>query len=205
MGVDDEHPEIPEIGMSWGRQCKSVAYALARFVRSRNRIERQGEVAGGSRQRADHAKIALPRHRWRRRQTVSARGDQAQRWLVSKNSAEMRRRAYRATDVGSERKRAKPRSDSRSRSARRAAGRAADIPGIVGGSVDIVIALELTKPHRDIGLADDDFASPLQPRNGKRIFGRHEIPEARKPPGRRQSRDIECLLQRHGNTEQRSL
>src|SRR5580698_6854708 len=179
MRIDDERPEIPEVGMPRGRQCKPVAHPLARFVRAGDRIERKGKVARRSRHRTDHGKIALPRHRWRRRQTVSAQRDQPERRLVSEDPAEMRWYAYRPTDVGSKRKWAEAGSKRRRRSPRRATGRAADVPGIVGRSVDLIIALELAKPRRDVGFADNDCAGLLQPRHGERILGRHKIPELR--------------------------
>src|SRR6516225_5162248 len=113
--------------------------------------------------------------------------------------------SYRSSDIRSQRKRTESGRKRRGRSARGAAGRAAEIVGIVGGPINLVVALELAKPDRDVGLADDDGTGLLQPRDDKRIFGRHKILELRKAPGSRESCDIEWLLQRHRDAEQGSM
>src|SRR6266568_2911779 len=69
--------------------------------------------------------------------------------------------------------------------------------------MDVVVALEIPQADRDIGLADDDGARRLQPRDDEGIFRRLEVFEMRKAPGRRQAGDVEGFFQGHGNAEQR--
>ena len=115
----------------------------------------------------------------------------------------MRGHPDRAADVRADRERTETRGQRRARSARGAAGRPAEIPRVVRRPVDVVVALEIPQADRDIGLADDDGACRLQPRDHKGVFRRLEIPEMRKAPCRRQAGDVERFLEGHGNAEQR--
>ena len=121
------------------------------------------------------------------------------------DAAMKRRHAQGAADIGAERQRSIARGERRRRSAGGAARRAAEIEGVVGGAVDLVIALPVGEPERDVGLAEDDAAGVLDPRDRQRVFRRRKILLRRNAPGRRQSRDIVGFLERHGQAEQRLL
>jgi len=104
-----------------------------------------------------------------------------------------------------DRERTEPRREGGSASARGATGRSAEIPGIVGRPVDLVVTLEISEADRDVGLAYDDGARCLEPRDDEGILRRSKIPEMRRTPSRRQSSDVEGFLQGHGNAKQRQL
>ncbi len=86
-----------------------------------------------------------------------------------------------------------------------AASAAADPPEerIVGGAVDLVVALPVAEPDRHVGLAEDHAARGPGAGNRQRVFARREILLRRKAPRRRQSRDVVGFLHRQGNAEQR--
>ena len=123
---------------------------------------------------------------------------------MREDAAEMRRRPQRAADVRAELQRHEASGERRRRTARRAARGAAEIPRIVGGAVDLVVALPIAEIDRHIGLAEDDRAGRLQPLHRERIGVRPPILEFRMPPGGRQAGDVELLLDGHRQPEQRA-
>ena len=185
------------------RQRELVADAGFQRIRSRDHVEQQRKIGGAARHRADHREVAFERQRrkWRRR--VAARRRQAEGRLVRIDAAMKRRHAQRAADVGAERERTVARRQRRRRSAGGAAGRAAEVVGIVGGAVDVVVALPVGERDRHVGLAEDDAARVLHPRDRQRVFRRPEILLRRKAPGGRQPRDVVGFLHRHRQAEQR--
>ena len=114
-----------------------------------------------------------------------------------------RRHAQRAADVGAERQRAVTRRERRRRSAGGAAGRAAEIERIVGGAVDLVVALPVAERDGTLVLPRITPPASLTREIDSASSGGDEILLRRKTPGRRQSRDVEGFLDRHGNAEQR--
>src|SRR6201999_3812724 len=116
-----------------------------------------------------------------------------------------RRHAQRAADVGAERQRSIARRERRRRSAGRAPWRAAEVVGITGDAVDIVVALPVAEPKWHVGLAEDDAAGVLYAGDRQRILARHEVPLLRDAPGRGQARDVVGFLHRDGDAEQRIL
>ena len=115
------------------------------------------------------------------------------------------RHAQRAADVGAERKRTVTGSERGRRSAGRTARRAAEIIGIVGGAVDVVVALPIAEPDRHIGLAEDHAAGLFDAGNRQRVFRGPVILLRHKAPCRGQARDIVGFLHGQGNAEQRLL
>src|SRR3974390_3253333 len=109
----------------------------------------------------------------------------------------MRRRAERTADVRSKLQWNEPGSKCGRSAARGAAWRAAEIPGVIGGAIDVVEALPVAETRRNIGLADDDCSGGLEPLHGKRVGIGAPVPESRVAPGRRQSGDIELFLDGH--------
>ncbi len=118
------------------------------------------------------------------------------------DAAVKRRHPQRAADIGAERERAIARGERRRRSAGRAARRAAEIEGVVGGAVDVVIALPVAEPDRHVGFAEDDAAGILHARDRQRVLRRLEILLRRKSPGRGQACDVVGFLDRHRQAEQ---
>src|SRR5437868_2571416 len=116
-----------------------------------------------------------------------------------------RRHAQRAADVGTERKRPITGSERRRRAAGRAARRAAEVIGIVGGAVDVVVTLPVAEPDRHIGLAEDHAAGFFHPRNRQRVFRGPVILLRHKAPCRGQAGDVVGFLHGQGNAEQRLL
>src|SRR5262245_65624272 len=94
--------------------------------------------------------------------------------LVGKNAAEVRRVAERATDVGAELEQDEAGGEGDCRASRGAARGARDVQGIVGGAVDLVVALEIAKDQRQVCLAQDDRAGGLGPTMGMAIPVRRE-------------------------------
>src|SRR5260370_13566876 len=83
-----------------------------------------------------------------------------------------------------------------------ATGRAVEIVGVVGGAVDIVVALPVDEPHRHVGLTEDHAARLLDAGNRQRVFRWPEILLRRGPPCRVQPRAIEGFLPCLANAEQ---
>ena len=115
----------------------------------------------------------------------------------------MRRAAQRAADVGAEFERHIPGRQRRSAAARRAARAAPEIPRVVRRAVDVIVALPVGETDRHVGFADDHRTGCLQPLDRQRVGGRTPVAAFRISPGRRQAGDIELLLDRHRDTEQR--
>src|SRR6516162_6854883 len=168
MRLDNEDAETFEMVMPGRRQRQAIADPLTLLVRSGDHIKRKSKVGGVSRHWTDHRKIALAWHRRRGWQAVSAKRNQAKGWLVPEDSTEMRRHTYRSPDIRSDRKRAETGRERRGRPARGSAGRAAEVPGIVRGSINIVVTLELAKARRNVGFADNDGSGLPQPRGSRR-------------------------------------
>ena len=118
------------------------------------------------------------------------------------DAAIMRRRAQRAAHVGTQRQRPHPRGERRRRAARGSPRRPANVPGVVGRSVDGVVALPVAERQRHIGLAKDHGARLFQAGDDQGVLLWPKILELRIAPSRRQTGDVEGLLHRHRNSEQ---
>ena len=81
-------------------------------------------------------------------------------------------------------------------------GRARQVPRIVGGAVDLVVALPVFEHQRHVGLAENDGPGGLEPPHHERVETRLPIPELWIAPGRRQAGDVERLLDGHRQAEQ---
>jgi hypothetical protein len=75
MTIDDDDTKFPKVPVSCRRQCQSIADPLALLIGTGDDVERRCEVGGGSRERADHGKVAVDRQRWVRWPVVSAKRD----------------------------------------------------------------------------------------------------------------------------------
>src|SRR6516162_1937709 len=122
---------------------------------------------------------------------------------MGEHAAEMRRRTQRTADVRAEFERHKAGGKGRRRTARRAARAAREIPWIVGRTVDFVIALPVAEVYRHVGFTEDDRTRRLEPLHRQCIGIWLPTLEFREAPGGRQARDVELLLDRHRQTEQR--
>ncbi len=123
--------------------------------------------------------------------------------LVRIDAAMKCRHAQRAADVGAERQRAIAGGERRRRTAGGAARRAAEVERVVGGAVDLVVALPVAEAERHIGLAENDAAGVLDAGDRQRVLGGNEILLRRKAPGRRQPGDVVGFLHRQRHAEQR--
>ena len=92
----------------------------------------------------------------------------------------------------------------RSRPARGAARRAAEIPGIVGRAVDIVVALPVGEVQRHVGLAEQGDAGIHHALCDQRILCRDRVLEGGIAPGGGEARDVEGFLDGHRHTVQRA-
>ncbi len=138
------------------------------LVRSRENVECQFEIGGGPCQRSCDLNV------FRRGGIVGtiAAADRydAERRLVTVDSAKCRRHADRACNIAAELECAEAGGHGCARTAGRATGRAAEIPGIFGLSVDRVVAFPVGEIFRHVGFAKDNRAGRLQTghRNGVR-------------------------------------
>ena len=82
--------------------------------------------------------------------------------LVAEDAAIVRRVADRGADVAADLQARHAGRQGRRRAAGIAAGGTLQVPGVVGGAVDLVEALPVRQVQRDVGLAVDDGAGGLQ-------------------------------------------
>ena len=75
---------------------------------------------------------------------------------------------------------------------------------IIGGAVDVVVALPVAEPERHVGLAEDHAAGFLDARNRQRVLARDKILLRRIAPGRGQACDVVGLLHGQRDAEQRA-
>ena len=190
--------------MARRRQRELIRVAGVQRIGSGHHIEQQRKVGGAARHRPDHREVAVERQRRKRRRRMPARGRQRKGRLVGIDAAMKRRHPQRAADIGAERQRSVTRRQRCRGSAGRAAGGTAEVERIVGGAVDLVVALPVAEPERHVGLAEDHAAGGLDPGYRQRVFRRHEILLRRIAPSRGQSRDVVGFLDGYGNAKQRA-
>jgi hypothetical protein len=186
------------------RQGELVPDPLHQFVGPGQHRQFEGEIDSAARHRPVHRKIAAHRDRRRLRRPGTALRHQIEGRLVGEDATEMRRRAQRAADIGAELQGHEAGGECRRRAARRSARGAAEIPRIIGGAVNVVVALPIPDRDRQIGLADHDSAGGLEPLHRPRVDFCLPVLEFRIAPGRRQAGDAELLLDRHRQSEQRA-
>src|SRR5262249_59205494 len=88
-------------------------------------------------------------------QVAALRDDSVAR-LDSENATAVRRYAYRAADVGAERKGTEPACHGHGCAARGATRHAVDCPRVVHGAENGVVRLDVARPTWHVGLAEDD-------------------------------------------------
>ncbi len=203
--VEDQDPEVLEPLTTRGRQRQPMRHTERQRIRPGHDVEQQRQVAGAARHRTDDGEIVLDRQGRRGRRHHAAGRRQPERRLVRVDAAEVRRCAQRTRDVGADGQRPEPARQRRRRPAGGAARRAPQVPGVVGGAVDLVVALHVVQPQGHIGLAEHHRARRPEPRHLHRVLGRHVVAVLRHAPGRRQTGDVVGLLDRHRNAEQRPL
>src|SRR5215831_4920090 len=102
-------------------------------------------------------------------------------------AAEVRGRTQGATDVGAKRERPITGGERCRRAARRSAWSSAEVERIVRCAVDVVVALPVPEPERNVGLAQNDCARGFHPGNGQGIFSCCKVLLLDEAPGRRQA------------------
>ena len=163
-------------------------------------LQAELEVRGAARQRPNHGKVRLPQDA---RQGVAAHRQQAPRRLVAEDAAEVGWIADRAADVGADFQGRHTARQGRRGTARRTAGGTLQVPRVVGGAVQDVVALEIHQPQRHVRLAEDDRPGRLQPLHRQRVLGGNVVLQQRRAERRRQARQVERLLARHRHAVQR--
>ena len=116
----------------------------------------------------------------------------------------MGRIAERAADIPTEFQPREPCRQGGGRTAGRAARDAGQIPGVIGGPVDVIEALPVGQHQGDVGLPEDNGAGGLQPLHGHRVALRIVVLIRRIPPRRGRADPVEALFNRHGHAMQRS-
>ena len=114
----------------------------------------------------------------------------------------MGRIAERAADIPAEFQPREPCRQGGGGTAGRAARYAGQIPGVIGGPVDGIEALPVGQHQGDVGLAEDNSASGLQPLHGHRVTLRIVVLIRRIPPRRRRADPVKILFNRHGHAMQ---
>ena len=115
----------------------------------------------------------------------------------------MRGVAHRAADVAAGVDAGESGRERRRRPAGRAAGRSRQIPWVVGGAVDRVVALVVGEQQRHVGLAEQHGPGVLQPIDRERVGRRHVVLELRIAPRGRRARHVVALLDGHGHAVER--
>ena len=123
---------------------------------------------------------------------------------MPENAAEVGRIADRAADVRADFQAGHTARQRCRGAAGRAAGAALRVPRIVGGAVNIVIALEVSQPQGYVRLSENHGPGGLQPLDRQRIFSGDIVLQLRRAERRRQPGDVERLLARHRHAVQRS-
>lgn len=170
-------------------------------LRAGEDLERDGEIFRAPRHRARHGHV---RRREDRRQRVPAHRDDAPRRLVPVDPAVVGRVADRPAEIGADLQRGEPGRERGRGSARRAARAARPVPRVVRRAEEIVVGLEVAQHERHVCLPEDDRARRTQPRDDVRVDRRDVAGERGHAPRRREARDVERLLDRHGYAVQRS-
>src|SRR3984885_7518254 len=171
--------------MSRRRQRQLVSLAGLQRIWPRDDVEQKRKVSSASRHRPDPAHIAIVWQGWEWRRCVATERHKPLRRFVGEDAAVKGWHTQRSSEVRTQRERPVTGRERRARSARRAAGRAAEVVGIIGGAVDIVIALPVAEPERPVGLAENDATGVLDARDRERVFLGTIILVSRNSPGRR--------------------
>src|SRR5215470_1004364 len=203
MLVDDQHTKTFEILTPGRRQSQSIAYTRACLVGTRKHVERQREIAGAARHRSDDRKIDVARNGRKARRRLPPIWYETPGWLVSIDATIMRWRAQRAADVRTDRERPEAGGECGGGPARRAPGGARKIPGIVGGSIDFVVALPVAQLQRYVRLAENESARGLEANDCDGVLRRRKVLELRNAPGRGQPGNVEGFLYSHRDAEER--
>src|ERR671921_483963 len=205
MVEHDADTKILQPGMARWRQCPRVGLRLL--------------VLGPAGDAQCCSKVAWRSAKWPHRRHVhhvarrwwgtwwlepAQRNDPGTR-LQSVDSAEARRNANGAYQIGSVFKERHPSRQCCGRSAGGAARRARGVPRIVGDAEELVGCLPKVAQHEGyVGLSDDGRACLLQAPCDRCIPVRNEILEGGIAPGGVQSSDIEAILNCHRYAVQRS-
>ena len=163
-----------------------------------HRIVRQHEVRNGARERADMIEACDERECTRARQPTIGR-------LEPEYAAERGRHADRAIGVRAERKRHQPSRDRPAGAAGGAAGHAAHVVRVARGTVVDVFACEVVGVFAHVECTDQDGAGRVEPLDqGCVARSRLALAVDLRARERRQTRNIEQVLDRVGNTGQRT-
>ena len=135
---------------------------------------------------------------------MPAQRNDAVRRLQAKHAAVVRGIADRRADVAARFHTGQPGRQRRRRATRRSARRHRRVPGIVRRTIDGIVALPVGEQDRHVGLAEEIDAGLLQALDGKRARLCDVVLVLGKAPGRRRTRYLVALLDRHRHAVQRT-
>ena len=136
--------------------------------------EQEVEVLGAAGHRSEHVEVGVGRAPADAVE-VAALGDHAVARLEPERATAVRRDPHGTTDVGAELERREPGRDGCRRAAGRTAGDARHVPRVVRGAEDLVEALRVTGPARQVRLAEHDGARLAQAGHRRRVGCRHVV------------------------------
>ena len=165
--------------------------------------EQEFEILGGAGDRSHDVDVGLGGAAQLVVEIASA-GDDAVAGLVAEDAAEGGGEADGAADVGADLERGEPGRDGGSGAPGRAAGHAILVPGIDRGAKDFVERLGVARPTGEIGFAHDNGAGLFDRRHGRGVALRDVIRQLGRPAGRAHALGFERVLDRDGQTVQRS-
>src|ERR1700733_7276408 len=177
--------EVLQRIMSRRRQRQVVSLAGLQRIWTRDDVEQKRKISSASRHRPDPTHIAIVWQGGEWRRCVATERHKPLRRLVAEDAAEKRWHTERYSGGCAQRERRVSGGERPARPARRAAGCAAEVVGIIGSAVDIVIALPVAEPERYVGLAENNATGVLDARDRERVFLGTIILVSRNSPGRR--------------------
>ena len=113
---------------------------------------------------------------------------------MAEDPAVMGRIAERAADIPAEFQPREPCRQGSGGAAGRATRDAGQIPGVIGGPVDVIEGLPVGQHQGDVGLSEDNGASGLQSLHGHRVTLRIVVLIRRIPPSRGRADPVEDAL-----------
>ncbi len=130
---------------------------------------------------------------------MPAQRHEIERRLVPEESAEVRRYADRAAEIAAGLEIAESGRQRRGAAARGPARREGQVPGVIALAEDGVVALPVRGRDGDIGLAEDDRAGALEPRDHDRVARGDVVLVRHHPGGGPNAVDLVGVLDRDGN------
>ena len=197
--------ENPSIAVARRRQREPIALPASSGSGPAMTSSSSVKIGRAARHRPDHRQVAIERQRGQSAAACGRATAPARRSACAQDAA-MKCAGTRSDPPMSEpiESAPKPAASAADDPPDEPPGVRAEIEGIVGGAVDLVVALPVAERERHVGLAEDDAAGVLDARNRERVFLRLEILLRRDTPGRRRPATLKDSLIVIGDAEQRA-